>query len=52
MCTFNLAVDEDLVNNARSAFKSEELMTLWLEKQLCDLLSKVSVTTEVEKQRT
>lgn len=49
MCTFNLAIDDELVNTARKAFPNEKEMTLWLEKQVSDLLDRVSVSKKITK---
>lgn len=51
MCTFSLAIDDELVNTARTAFPNEEAMTLWLEKQVTDLLDRVSNPKEKSKER-
>lgn len=51
MCTFNLAIDDDLVDNARSAFTNKEAMTSWLEDQISDLLEQISIEKEELKER-
>ena len=53
MCTFNLAIDDNLVENARVIFQNEDMMIDWLETQVSDLLSKVpnSKETTIRKPR-
>lgn len=38
MCTFNIALDDQLVNTARSSFLNAEEMTAWMEEQITILL--------------
>ncbi len=51
MCTFNLEIDDKLVDTARSVFPNDETMTLWLENQLTNFLGKVSVPHDEAKDR-
>lgn len=39
MCTFNIAIDDQLVTSARLAFRDEKSMTAWIEEQITVLLN-------------
>lgn len=38
MCTFNIALDDELVKTARQSFPDEDSMTIWMEEQISILL--------------
>lgn len=38
MCTFNIALDDKLVNVAKSSFANHQSMTAWMEEQISVLL--------------
>lgn len=51
MCTFNIALDDQLVNTARSSFLSMEEMTAWVEEQIAILLRNHAMSSPKEKLR-
>lgn len=46
MCTFNIALDDQLVNTARSSFLNMEEMTAWIEEQIAILLRNHAMSSE------
>ena len=46
MCTFNIALDDKLVNTARSSFLNIEEMTAWMEEQITVLLRNYATSSE------
>lgn len=46
MCTFNISLDDQLVNTARSTFLNMEGMTTWMENQITVLLRKHAMSLE------
>lgn len=46
MCTFNIALDDKLVDTVRSSFPNMEEMTTWMQEQLTFLLSNYTPSTE------
>ena len=48
MCTFSIALDDQLVNKARSSFFDEKEMTAWMEGQITALLRNFAMSSEGE----
>lgn len=46
MCTFNIALDDQLVNTARLSFLNMEEMTAWMEDQITVLLRNHTSSSE------
>lgn len=51
MCTFNIALDDQLVNSAKSSFLSIEEMTAWMEDQITVLLQTHAISQEKKLER-
>ena len=50
MCNYNIAVDDRLMTKARHAFRDEQAITLWMQKQIEQLLQQVVEDNESDSQ--
>lgn len=49
MCTFNIALDDKLVDTAKASFLNVDEMTAWMEDQITVLLRNHAISTERAK---